>query len=138
MDISDLAPDTALAAMLDKKVLAKTTPVRAYGQLELPNTMSDSDYIHIMFNGNVTSVTDKLQMFNGGLALSIYSKLDPSGGVARKSRIRLLEKQVYELTHRKSDGNYFFEISETPITPISANSTTGYAYLTLNIQWHTK
>jgi hypothetical protein len=49
--------------------------------------------------------------------------------------MRAIVAQIEELVNGKQSGDYFFELSITPITPITVNDTTGYGLTTLNVEW---
>lgn len=134
--ISDIAADDALKALLTGKVFANTTELKVYGQNEQPNTELGTDYIRIMYNGNIRSLTNPIGVFEGNLALSVYSESN-TDGTAKKNRMKLLLAQVEELINNKSYESYTFKLSTTPITPVTTDTTIGYAFTTLNVEWWT-
>lgn len=138
LKLSDIAADEALETLLTGKVFANKTELKVYGQYEMPNQGIGTDYIRIYYNGSATSVTKPKSVFTGNLALTIASTSN-TDGTAKKNRMKLLVAQVEELINKKTvDYNglrYYFELTTTPITPITVNTTTGYATTVLNIAY---
>lgn len=136
MKLSELAPDKTLATMLDKQVLVEEKPIRAYAAAERPNDNLGEDFLEVLYNGNVQSLTRPIGNFNGNLALAIYS-LANSDNTAKKNRMRRILEQVETLVDGITSDGIYFALTANPITPVTINQDTGYGMMVLNIQWHT-
>lgn len=142
MTLSELTPDTALAALLDGKVevqisATNSRKLRAYAQAEQPQTGLADEFISIMANGAVRSLTRPLGIFRGNLALTLYCKSN-SDGTAKRKRIASMIAQTVELVNSKVADGFFFEIDPSNvITPTTVNLTNGYATTVLNVEWST-
>ncbi len=142
MNLSDLTPDTALAALLDGKVEVQTSAtasrkLRTYAQAEQPQTGLADEFISIMANGAVRSLTRPLGIFRGNLALTLYCKSN-SDGTAKRKRIASMIAQTVELVNSKVADSFFFELDPANvITPTTVNLTNGYATTVLNVGWST-
>lgn len=137
MNLGELAPDTALKALLDGKVKASAKAIKVYAQGEQPNTGVDAEYITVLNNGVISSWTRPIGLFNGNLALSIHCKLN-SNRTIKLPLMRRLVGRCVELVDRKASQGLFFSLDSTNvITPPTPNDTTGYATTTLNVAWHT-
>lgn len=142
MNLSELTPDTALATLLDGKVEVQTSAtssreLRAYAQSEQPQTGLADEFISIMANGAVRSLTRPLGIFRGNLTLTLYCKSN-SDGTAKKKRIASMIAQTVELVNSKVADSFFFELDPANvITPTTVNLTNGYATTVLNVEWST-
>lgn len=142
MTLSELTPDTALAALLDGKVTVQTSAtksrtVKAYAQAEQPQTGLGEEFMSVFYNGTVRSLTRPLGLFRGNLALTLYCKSN-SDGTAKKKRIASMVEQCVELVNGKVSQGFFFELDPSNvITPTTVNLTNGYATTVLNVEWHT-
>lgn len=136
MKLSELAPDETLAALLDKQILVEDKPIRAYANAEMPNDNLGDDFIEVIYNGNIRSVTRPIGHYEGNLALAIYS-LANSDNTAKKSRMRRILQQVEALVNGIVSDGIFFALSANPITPVTVNTQTGFGMMALNIEWHT-
>lgn len=140
--ISDITPDTVLAGMLDNAVIVTTSKtqnhsVRAYGDGETPNTISDDEFISIGWNGNVQSVTFPVNIYKGNLTLSIYVKTQSDGRVKKHITAQIVERCVRLIDGKAKDGYCFTLNPSNVITPTTVNLTTGYSTKILNVEWHT-
>lgn len=142
MNLSDLTPDTALAALLDGKVAVQTSAtasrtVKVYAENAMPGTGLGDEFISIMANGAVRSLTRPLGIFRGSLALTLYCKSN-SDGTAKRKRIASMIAQTVELVNSKVADGFFFELDPSNvITPTTVNLTNGYATTVLNVEWST-
>ena len=108
-----------------------------YAQGERPNDGLDTEFVEILLNGSVRSLTKPIGVLRGNLALAVYVKTYDDGSVFQY-RVDALLKLVEEKVSSVSSGDYFFEINpDNIITPTIANVTTGYSTTILNIEWHT-
>ena len=140
--ISEITPDTVLAGMLDNAVIVTTSKtqnhsVRAYGDGETPNTISDDEFISIGWNGNVQSVTFPVNIYKGNLILSIYVKTQSDGRVKKHITAQIVERCVRLIDGKATDGYCFTLNPSNVITPTTVNLTTGYSTKILNVEWHT-
>lgn len=142
MNIKDLQPDKALKDLLDGKVeialsATESRIAKVYKQGERPNTDLGDEFIDILYNGTIRSVTKPLGLYRGNLAITLYCKAQ-TDGTAKDKRINSMLSQVESLSNGKVNGKFFFEVNEDNIiTPITINTTTGYATMVVNITWHT-
>jgi hypothetical protein len=140
INLSDIAADTALQSLLEGKVFAssKKIELKVYAQYEMPNQGIGNYYIRIYYNGSGTSVTKPRSIFKGNLAVSVCV-VSNTDGTAKKEYFTNLVSQVESLisekTIEKGKLRYFFELTTTPITPITVNTTTGYASTVLNVAY---
>lgn len=140
--ISEITPDTVLAGMLDNAVIVTTSKtqnhsVRAYGDGEPPNTISDDEFISIGWNGNVQSVTFPVNIYRGNLILSIYVKTQSDGRVKKHITAQIVERCVRLIDGKAKEGYCFTLNPSNVITPTTVNLTTGYSTKILNVEWHT-
>ena len=140
--IADITPDTVLAGMLDNAVIVTTSKtqnhsVRAYGDGETPNTISDDEFISIGWNGNVQSVTFPVNIYRGNLILSIYVKTQSDGRVKKHITAQIVERCVRLIDGKAKEGYCFTLNPSNVITPTTVNLTTGYSTKILNVEWHT-
>lgn len=142
MNLSDLTPDIALAALLDGKVAVQTSAtasrtVKVYAQAEQPQTGLADEFISIFYNGTVRSITKPIGIFRGNIALTLYCKSN-SDGTAKKKRIASMVERCVELVNSKTSQDFFFSLDPTNvITPTTVNLTNGYATTVLNVEWRT-
>lgn len=142
MNLSDLTPDMALAALLDGKVVVQISAtnsrkLRAYAQAEQPQTGLDDEFISIFYNGTVRSITRPIGVFRGNLALTLYCKSN-SDGTAKRKRIASMIDQATNLVNGMTSQGFFFESDPANvITPTTVNLTNGYATTVLNVEWST-
>lgn len=137
MTLDKLSPDVALAALLDGKVTvdADAKIVKVYAQGEQPNVGVADDYITVLNNGVIRSLTNPIDLFRGNLALSVNCKLNTNRTI-KLNRMRKLVAQCVELVDRKTSQGLFFSFDpQNVITPPTLNDTTGYATTTLNVAW---
>ena len=140
--ISEITPDTVLAGMLDNAVIVTTSKtqnhsVRAYGDGETPNTISDDEFISIGWNGNVQSVTFPVNIYRGNLILSIYVKTQSDGRVKKHITAQIVERCVRLIDGKAKEGYCFTLNPSNVITPTTVNLPTGYLTKILNVEWHT-
>lgn len=140
--LEDLQPDQALKTLLEGKIEIALSEdnsriAQIYKQGERPSTIAGDEFIEILHNGVIRSMTKPFGFYRGNLAIMLYCKAQ-SNGVAKFNRINSMLNQVESLCNGKSSGKFFFAINEDNIiTPVSINSTTGYATIVVNIAWHT-
>lgn len=140
--LKDLQPDQALKDLLDGKITIDVSAnesriAKVYKQGERPNTNLGDEFVEILHNGVIRSMTKPFGYYRGNLAITLYCKAQ-SDGTAKFNRINSMLSQLETLVNGKSSGKFFFDINEDNIiTPISVNATTGYATIVLNIAWHT-
>lgn len=140
--LKDLQPDQALKDLLDGKITIDVSAnesriAKVYKQGERPNTNLGDEFVEILHNGVIRSMTKPFGYYRGNLAITLYCKAQ-SDGTAKSNRISSMLSQIEALTSSKPSGKFFFAINEDNIiTPISVNATTGYATIVLNIAWHT-
>jgi hypothetical protein len=142
MYIKDLQPDQALKDLLEGKVkIALSTNesriAKVYKQGERPNVDLGDEFLDILYNGTIMSMTKPLGAYRGNLAITLYCKAN-TDGTAKFNRINSILSQVEALCKGKISGKFFFDINEDNIiTPITINATTGYATIVVNVVWHT-
>jgi hypothetical protein len=142
MEIKDLNPNQALKDLLIGKVNitlseSESRTVAIYKQGERPNVDLGDEFIDVLNNGIISSTTKPFGMFKGNLAVTLYCKAN-ADGTAKLKRINSMLSQVESLVKDKKSGDYFFEfVPNNVITPITVDSTSGYAILVVNISWYT-
>ena len=139
---SQIRPDLALKTLLDgqivlRKSATESVVIDVYAQGERPNTGLASEFVEILFNGAVRSLTKPIGVLRGNVVVSVYVKSYEDGSVFQY-RIDSIMKQIEEKVSSASSGDYFFEINpDNIITPTTTNIASGYSTTILNIQWHT-
>lgn len=139
---SEIRPDIALKKLLEGNLILQRSEtdfvdVKVYAQGERPNDGLDSEFVEILLNGSIRSVTKPIGLLRSSIALVVYVKTYDDGSVFQyrvDSLLKLLEEKVSNIV----SGDYFFEINpDNIITPTTVNVTTGYSTTILNIEWHT-
>ena len=139
---SEIRPDIALKKLLEGNLILQRSEtdfadVKVYAQGERPNDGLDSEFVEILLNGSVRSLTKPIGVLRGNLALVVYVKTYDDSSVFQY-RVDALLKLIEEKVSNVVSGDYFFEINpDNIITPTTVNVTTGYSTTILNIQWHT-
>ena len=139
---SEIRPDIALKKLLEGNLILQRSEtdfvdVKVYAQGERPNDGLDSEFVEILLNGSIRSVTKPIGLLKSIIALAIYVKTYDDGSVFQY-RVDSLLKLIEEKVSNVVSGDYFFEINlDNIITPTTVNVTTGYSTTVLNIQWHT-
>ena len=139
---SEIRPDLALKALLEgqivlRKSATESVVIDVYAQGERPNTGLASEFVEILFNGAVRSMTKPIGVLRGNVVVSVYVKSYEDGSVFQY-RVDSIMKQIEEKVSNAMAGNYFFEINpDNIITPTTTNIASGYSTTILNIQWHT-
>lgn len=139
---SEIRPDLALKKLLEGNIILQRSEtdfanVRVYAQGERPNNRLDSEFVEVLLNGSVRSVTKPMGLLRGRIALAVHVKTYDDGSVFQY-RVDALLKLIEEKISQSAQGNYFFEINPNNIiTPTTVNVTTGYSTTILNIDWHT-
>ena len=139
---SEIRPDIALKKLLEGNLILQRSEtdfadVKVYAQGERPNDGLDSEFVEILLNGSIRSVTKPIGLLRSGIALVVYVKTYDDGSVFHY-RVDSLLKLIEEKVSNVVSEDYFFEINpDNIITPTTVNVTTGYSTTVLNIQWHT-
>lgn len=139
---SEIRPDLDLKALLDgqivlRKSATESVVIDVYAQGERPNTGLASEFVDILFNGAVRSLTKPIGVLRGNVAVSVYVKSYEDGSVFQY-RVDSIMKQIEEKVSSAPSGDYFFEINpDNIITPTTTNIASGYSTTILNIEWHT-
>ena len=139
---SEIRPDLALKTLLDgqivlRKSATESVVIDVYAQGERPNAGLASEFVEILFNGAVRSLTKPIGVLRGNVVVSVYVKSYEDGSVFQY-RVDSIMKQIEEKVSNAMVGNYFFEINpDNIITPTTTNIASGYSTTILNIQWHT-
>lgn len=139
---SEIRPDIALKKLLEGNLILQRSEtdfvdVKVYAQGERPNDRLDSEFVEILLNGSIRSVTKPIGLLRSSIALVVYVKTYDDGSVFQY-RVDSLLKLIEEKVSNISSGDYFFEINPNNIiTPTTVNVTTGYSTTILNINWKT-
>lgn len=139
---SEIRPDLALKTLLDGQIVLRKSATESviidvYAQGERPNTGLASEFVEILFNGAVRSLTKPIGVLRGNVVVSVYVKSYEDGSVFQY-RVDSIMKQIEEKVSSASSGDYFFEINpDNIITPTTTNIASGYSTTILNIEWHT-
>lgn len=139
---SEIRPDIALKKLLEGNLILQRSEtdfadVKVYAQGDRPNDGLDSEFVEILLNGSIRSVTKPIGLLKSSIALAVYVKTYDDGSVFQY-RVDALLKLIEEKVSNVVSGDYFFEINlDNIITPTTVNVTTGYSTTVLNIQWHT-
>lgn len=146
IQLADLNPDVALAALLDGKVsldYGKTGGVQkvpCYAAGVQPEKGLPKSFISVEWNGGAQSLTEDPGLFRGNLMLIVYCQLLNSttkGQTVNAGRVRKLLAQITPLIHRKVSRGFVFTFDPTNvITPTTKNLNIGYSTTILNVEWH--
>ena len=139
---SEIRPDIALKKLLEGNLILQRSEtdfadVKVYAQGERPNDGLDSEFVEMLLNGSIRSVTKPIGLLRSSIALVVYVKTYDDDSVFQY-RVDALLKLIEEKVSNVVSGDYFFEINlDNIITPTTVNVTTGYSTTILNIEWHT-
>ena len=139
---SEIRPDLVLKEILEGNLVLQTSEtefadIKVYAQGERPNIGLDSEFVEIMFNGLIRSVTKPIGFVKGNLAIGIYVKTYQDGSVFGY-RVQKLEELIQELVSDVTAKGFFLSFNlDSIITPTTVNTTTGYSQTILNVEWHT-
>lgn len=139
---SEIRPDIALKKLIEGEIILQRSEtefadIKVYAQGERPNDGLDTEFIEILINGLVRSVTNPLGFLKGSLALAVYVKAYDDGSVFQYRVDQILKLIEEKISNSTSEG-YYFEINpDNIVTPTTVNVSTGYSTTVLNIQWHT-
>lgn len=142
MTLSELAPDVALAALLDGKVEVQTSAttkevLTVYRHGKTPNKGLPDNYISLTRNGGPKPRTEDGGLPIGYVMVTLSCKAN-SDNTIKTDRMDNLTVQIEKLVYNKgSDRLFFYRPKENVITPPTVNLTTGYATMILNVAWHT-
>ena len=83
---SEIRPDLALKRLLEGNIILQKSEtefadVKVYAQGERPNDGLDSEFVEILLNGSIRSVTKPMGLLRGGIALAVYVKAYDDGSV---------------------------------------------------------
>lgn len=139
---SEIRPDLALKSLLEgqivlRKSATESVVIDVYAQGERPNAGLASEFVEILFNGSVRSLTKPIGVLRGNVVVSVYVKSYEDGSVFQY-RVDSIMEQIEEKVSSKESNGYFFEINpDNIITPTTTNIASGYSTTILNIEWHT-
>lgn len=139
MNISDITVLEDLKGLLSGNVTvdASGTVVPVYCDTDLPNDISVPDLIVIEYNSAPSSFSKEFGCLVGSVMVSYFCETLPNGTI-KKSRIGKVLNQLQNLLNEKSTEKYYFALNiDNFVTPPSADQSTGYSIVTLNVDWHT-
>jgi hypothetical protein len=142
MSLSQINPDLQLKEWLNEQITivvsdTESRKATVYAQGERPNTGLPDEFIEILYNGTIRSLTKPIGVLQGNLAVTIYCKAQPNG-TAKFNRVESVMEQLGRLLTNKVTGGFFFEIDlKNIVTPTYIDAATGYSTTTLNVKWHT-
>lgn len=136
MKPSELKVDIELKSLLSG-IVAGTSPVLVYAEGEMPTDKIPDDFIEILYNGPVDSITDDRFWGRGYMAIALSNRLSEDGSV-KTNRVRKILEQFETRINRAKTEHYFFKLTPDGfITPTTANQTNGYSTTILNVEWRT-
>lgn len=139
---SEIRPDLSLKALLDNNIVlqkseTESVVVKVFAHGERPNTGLASEFIEILFNGTIRSITKPVGVLRGNIVVSVYVQSYEDGSVFQY-RVDSIMEQLEEIISEKVKDNYFFEMNPNNlITPTTTDIISGYSTTVLNVQWHT-
>ena len=139
---SDIRPDLALKRLLEGSIVLQksdsdTATIDVYAQGEAPHTGLASEFVEILINGAVRSITKPIGVLRGNLAVQVFVKSYENGSVFQY-RIDSIVKQIEKKISNATSDGYFFEFNlDNIITPTTTSLTSGYSTQVLNVKWHT-
>lgn len=140
MKPSDISPDFNLKSLLVDKVQvmlseteSRTLPI--YAEAELPNDNTPEEFVEILNNGVVRSLTINDGVIEGTLALTIYCQTQ-TNNTAKFNRINSILSQIESSIDAVKHNGYFYKINrDNYVTPTRISSDIGYSLTTINIEW---
>lgn len=136
MKPSELKVDIELKSLLSG-IVAGTSPVLVYAEGEMPTDKIPDDFIEILYNGPVDSITDDRFWGRGYMAIALSNRLSEDGSV-KTNRVRKILEQFEARINKAKTEHYFFKLTPDGfITPTTANQTNGYSTTILNVEWRT-
>lgn len=139
---SEIRPDIALKELLEGKIILhrsakESVKIDVYAQGERPMTGLSSEFVDILVNGTIRSLTKPIGVLRGNVAIGVYVRTYEDGSIFQY-RVDSIVKQIEEKVSNAIHGDYFFEMNlDNIITPTTTNITSGYSTTILNVQWHT-
>lgn len=147
MNLSDLTPDTALAALLDGRIVVQTSATtsrvaKVYAENAMPGTGLGDEFIRLRSNGNPhprTRGADGFGLWDGNIALEILCKGNTDNTIKRKRNDSLIAQVEKVLQRGVASERFFFRLDENnPITPPTPNLNNGYYTTILNVWWRNR
>lgn len=136
MKPSELVVDIELKSLLTNIVVG-SSPITVYSDGETPTTGVPDDYIEVLYNGGVDSVTEDRAVGRGYMIVALSCRLFEDGSV-KTNRVRKILEQFECKVNKAKTEHYFFKLPPDGfITPTAANQTTGYSTTILNVEWRT-
>lgn len=136
MKPSELKVDIELKSLLSGIVVG-SDPVVVYAEGEMPTDKVPNDFIEVLYNGPVDSITEDMTVGRGYMAVALSNKLSDDGSV-KTNRVRKILEQFETRINRAKTEHYFFKLTPDGfITPTTANQTNGYSTTILNVEWRT-
>ena len=142
MSLSQINPDLQLREWLEGQITIAVSDTESrkaavYRHGEKPNTDLPDEFVEILYNGVVRSLTKLIGVLKGNLALTVYCKAQ-ANGKAKQKRVQSILEQLERLLTNKVTGGFFYEIDlDNIVTPLYVDAATGYSTTTLNVKWHT-
>lgn len=140
MNIADINPDEELKDLLTGQIRvgSRHTVVPVYRDGEIPSESWPEDLLTVDFGGNIRSRTKPMGCLRGTVMVSYLTKLSPSGEV-RYSRVKKVLEQFETIVRGAVTEKFFYDVyADDFITPPTASRSTGYSFMHLNVNWHTK
>lgn len=147
MNLSDLTPDMALAALLDGRIVVQTSATasrvaKVYAENAMPGTGLGDEFIRLRSNGSPqprTRGTDGFGLWDGNIALEILCKGNTDNTIKRKRNDSLIVQVEAVLQRGVASDRFFFRLDENnPITPPTPNLNNGYYTTILNVWWRNR
>ena len=99
---SEIRPDLALKKLLEGNLILQRSEtdfanVRVYAQGERPNNRLDSEFVEVLLNGSVRSVTKPMGLLRGNIALAVHVKTYDDGSVFQyrvDALLKLIEEKI--------------------------------------------
>lgn len=147
MNLSELTPDTALAALLDGKVAVQTSAtasrtVKVYAENAMPGTGLGDEFVRLRSNGNPrprTRGSDGFGLWDGLIAVEILCKGNSDNTIKRNRNNSLIAQVEEQLKRGATSEQFFFMLDENnPITHPTPNLNNGYYTTVLNVWWRNR
>lgn len=138
MKPSDITADTELAQILSTNVKVDGEFIAAFGAGARPTEFVGDDFIDIVYNGYPEIITHDGQLGGGLMLISLYCRLNQDGTI-KKNRVNKILAQMDTALLRLTGTKYFYKLNlKTPVTPTTADWSSGFSLTRLNVKWRTK
>lgn len=138
MKPSDITADIELAQILRTSVQVEGSAISVFADGSRPTEFNGDDFIDVVYNGQPEVITHDNKLGGGFILISLYCRLNQDGTIKKNRISKILEQMDTSLLHL-AGTKYFYKLNlKTPVTPTTADWSSGYSVTRLNVKWRTK